>query len=93
MIMAGYGRAVFPQTTRVGHKMLHDEAEATRHVTHCFDYLRQSVLCAGDSALEGKSETVHGMTDGWGNEHVCRSVSAQKKWIVENRLSDNVGIH
>lgn len=73
--------------------MMHNEAEQTRHVTHCFDYLRQSVLCAGDSALEGKSEMVQGMTDGWGNEHVCRSVSAQKKWIEDNRLSDMIGIH
>jgi hypothetical protein len=92
--MAGYGRAVFPHSSSShSHKMLHDEAESTRHVTHCFDYLRQSVLCAGDSALEGKSELVSGMTDGWGNEHICRSADAQRKWIVENRLSDNQGIH
>ena len=85
MIMRGYGNAVFNTSD-------HDP-DHLRHVTHCFDYLRQSMLCAGDSALEGKSTLVPTMTDGWGNVHICKSVKAQVDWIYENRLSDYSGIH
>ncbi|KAF2664202.1 hypothetical protein BT63DRAFT_460503 [Microthyrium microscopicum] len=85
MIMRGYGNAVFNVTDA--------NPDHLRHVTHCFDYLRQSVLCAGDSALEGKSASMGGMTDGWGNVHVCKKLDEQVGWIVENRLSDFTGIH
>lgn len=63
-----------------------------RHVTHCFDYLRQSVLCAGDAALEGESEAVKGMTDGWGATHMCKKKSEWMNWVVDNRFSDRTGI-
>ncbi|KAF2401594.1 hypothetical protein EJ06DRAFT_507693 [Trichodelitschia bisporula] len=66
--------------------------DAARHVTHCYDYLRQSALCAGDAALEGRSESVKGMTDGWGNVHVCRKREEERGWVLENRFSDKVGI-
>jgi hypothetical protein len=85
MIMRGYGDMKFK---RPGHNQDHE-----RHITHCFDYLRQSVLCAGDNALEGKSETLlHAMTDGWGNTHVCKKRSEHIQWVVDNRLSNYTGI-
>lgn len=70
-----------------------EDKEMERHVTHCFDYLRQSFLCAGDSALEGKSR-MEGldMTDGWGDRHVCKDPVALEKWVLENRFSDKKGI-
>lgn len=43
-----------------------------RHVEHCFDYLRQGVLCAGDATLEGPDEGGSSLT-GYGVEHRCRS--------------------
>jgi hypothetical protein len=85
MIMRAFG------DHRLGRQMLNDDME--RHVTHCFDYLRQSAMCAGDSALEGLSETVKGMTDGWGNTHVCKKNNELVQWVVDNRLSDYTGIH
>jgi len=85
MIMRAYG------DRRLDRPVLNDDME--RHVTHCFDYLRQSAMCAGDSALEGLSETVDGMTDGWGNTHVCKKNDELVKWVVDNRLSNYTGIH
>lgn len=38
---------------RLGH--VEDEAEMGYHIAHCFDYLRQGILCAGDTTLEGNN--------------------------------------
>lgn len=86
MIMRSHGRYRFGRQS-------HD-ADMERHVTHCFDYLRQSMYCAGDSALEGKS-AIPGleMTDGWGDTHVCKNQKALLGWVVENRFSNKTGIH
>ena len=52
-----------------------DNYHSAAHVKHCFDYLRQALMCAADMTLEllrppqeGKIPGVHG----WGVEHVCR---------------------
>jgi hypothetical protein len=87
MIMRAHGNLKLNRTEH------HNAADMERHVTHCFDYLRQSAQCAGDNALEGKSETVRGMTDGWGNVHVCKRNEELVGWVLKNRLSDNRGIH
>jgi hypothetical protein len=85
MILRGYG------DTKLDRPM-HDP-DHERHVTHCFDYIRQSIFCAGDNALEGKSESVNGMTDGWGNVHVCKKRTDWMQWVLDNRLSNYTGIH
>ena len=44
------------------------------HVLHCFDYLRQGIMCAADSTLEWPRQEVDGRrfaVDGWGVEHQC----------------------
>ncbi|KAG9594525.1 hypothetical protein KCU77_g3788, partial [Aureobasidium melanogenum] len=46
------------------------------HVSHCFDYLRQTLQCAGDMALEWPRKEKDGRrfaVDGWGIPHECRS--------------------
>lgn len=46
------------------------------HVGHCFDYLRQGIMCAGDLALEWPRGVGVGgdrAVDGWGVVHECRS--------------------
>ncbi|KAH0269168.1 hypothetical protein KCU91_g8900, partial [Aureobasidium melanogenum] len=46
------------------------------HVSHCFDYLRQTLQCAGDMALEWPRKEEDGSrfaVDGWGIPHECRS--------------------
>lgn len=47
------------------------------HVEHCYDYLRQAILCLGDTTLEGPAHREDGMTsntDGMGIKHQCRDM-------------------
>lgn len=55
-------------------------------MVHCFDYLRQSLLCAGDVALEGDTAENKG-ADGWGYVHVCKNRKEMERWIDENRFT------
>lgn len=43
------------------------------HVFDCFDYLRQSITCAGDMTLEYPDESQDGqrIVNGWGVSHQC----------------------
>jgi len=46
------------------------------HVFHCFDYIRQALMCAGDMTIEWPREEADGRrfaVDGWGITHQCRS--------------------
>lgn len=65
-------------------------------MAHCFDYLRQGVMCAGDMTLEPVLDlgdvTVQAV-DGWGVEHRCRSFEAMKGWAEGRRFLNSTGIH
>ncbi|KAH8892808.1 hypothetical protein GQ53DRAFT_860979 [Thozetella sp. PMI_491] len=54
--------------------------EVAHHSTHCFDYLRQSIMCAADTSLEGLTEA----GPGWGSKHVCADYDALLAWANEN---------
>ncbi|MCJ1446042.1 MAG: hypothetical protein MMC23_006547 [Stictis urceolatum] len=41
------------------------------HVSHCFDYLRRSIMCAADTNLEVVDHVTR-TTNGWGREKKCR---------------------
>ncbi|KAK4500700.1 hypothetical protein PRZ48_008889 [Zasmidium cellare] len=45
------------------------------HNNHCYEYIRQAILCAGDMTLEPaevqNGERIHSV-DGWGVTHQCR---------------------
>lgn len=64
------------------------------HVEHCFDYLRQSIMCAGDMTIEharepplgGKRET----TDGWGVEHQCKDWNEMVHWTLDHRAKHSL---
>ena len=46
------------------------------HAHHCFDYLRQTLQCAGDMAMEWPRTETDGRrfaVDGWGIPHECKS--------------------
>jgi hypothetical protein len=68
------------------------------HINHCFDYLRQAVMCAGDVALEGVSTTFprgkngedRGGSDGWDARHVCKAYGEVYRYL-EERTVDRVG--
>jgi len=70
----------------LGQEFIRDE-----HVYHCFDYLRQAIMCSGDITLEKarveEGKVVRGV-DGWGVEHVCRDWDVIFKWAEVHRSED-----
>ncbi|KAK4031471.1 hypothetical protein C8A01DRAFT_51454 [Parachaetomium inaequale] len=49
-----------------------DTAQDRKHAEHCFDYLRQGIICAGDSTLEGPDLGKSSLS-GNGVVHQCRA--------------------
>lgn len=42
------------------------------HMIHCFDYMRQAIMCSADMSLEGLETTFpdhNGGSDGWDSKH------------------------
>ncbi|KAI1174109.1 hypothetical protein F4777DRAFT_409996 [Nemania sp. FL0916] len=54
--------------------------EVAHHSAHCFDYLRQSIMCSADTNLEGDTET----GPGWGSDHICADYDAVLEWANKN---------
>ncbi|KAF2469428.1 uncharacterized protein BDR25DRAFT_157868, partial [Lindgomyces ingoldianus] len=53
------------------------------HWTHCFDYLRQVLMCSADVTLENlKTDggAFLGAVDGWGTQHMCRDYGKLFEW-------------
>jgi len=71
------------------------DAEKPWHVAHCIDYIRQSIMCCGDVALEGQQTTFpEGLlgSDGWDAKHVCKDYGQVISWMNEKRTNDEVWI-
>ncbi|KAI8948280.1 hypothetical protein F4801DRAFT_557793 [Xylaria longipes] len=69
--------------------------ETPWHLTHCFDYIRQGIMCCGDVALEGEQTTFpEGFegSDGWDARHVCKDYDQILAYLNENRANDKVWI-
>ncbi|KAK1957580.1 hypothetical protein LY78DRAFT_726910 [Colletotrichum sublineola] len=64
----------------------------TTHLYHCWDYLRQAIMCAGDTTLEWKPADDIGST-GWGYQHVCKDYTTLFNFAEANRYSDKKVIH
>lgn len=63
------------------------------HLGHCWDYIRQSIMCNSDSTLEWvQPEGIKGST-GWGYQHTCKDFGAIYSWAEENRWMTRTGIH
>lgn len=59
------------------------------HLMHCWDYLRQAIICAGDTTLEWIQAPPNNTgSTGWGYQHVCKDYSAIFSWATEHRLTD-----
>ncbi|TVY87276.1 Oxidase [Lachnellula willkommii] len=56
------------------------------HAAHCFEYLRNQILCMADMTLEG-SESLLDAT-GEGQAHMCRDREEANAWIEERRVDD-----
>ncbi|WQF82956.1 Putative mycotoxin biosynthesis protein UstYa [Colletotrichum destructivum] len=64
----------------------------TTHLSHCWDYLRQSVMCAGDTTLEWKPANDIGST-GWGYRHTCKDYTSLFIFAEQHRSTDKKEIH
>ncbi|KAJ5976687.1 hypothetical protein N7501_000029 [Penicillium viridicatum] len=68
----------------LGGKQRHDHIAS--HQDHCFDYLRQAIICSADLTLEKARVDEDGhrrATDGWGTEHRCKKWSEVEKVKLE----------
>lgn len=65
---------------------------AIGHNDHCFNYLRNALMCCGDTTLEGQSQAnmfkhVSG-TDGTGAVHMCRNYDEIYAYAERKRVVD-----
>lgn len=62
------------------------------HNDHCFNYLRNAIMCTADTTLEGQIEGEdwdgEAGTDGTGAMHVCKNWDEVVSWAERNRLYD-----
>jgi hypothetical protein len=70
-------------------------SEQGKHLNHCFDYLRQAVMCSADMSLEKARIDEQGQVelavDGWGVEHQCRSWDAVETFAAKHGLRTGRG--
>lgn len=62
------------------------------HMIHCFDYMRQAIMCSADVALEGHETTFpdhNGGSDGWDSKHVCKDYEEVKGYLESVRAYDD----
>ncbi|KAL7815172.1 hypothetical protein V8C26DRAFT_131422 [Trichoderma gracile] len=62
------------------------EEDNPMHAAHCFEYLRNSILCNLDMTLEGSMSTPDDKERG--QPHVCRNREEAIAWIEARRMDD-----
>ncbi|TDZ27662.1 Oxidase ustYa [Colletotrichum spinosum] len=71
------------------------EPEFETHFFHCIDYLRQSVMCSGDVAMEPHEVTDpddNGPGDGsWNGQHVCKDYSQVTKYL-DRQIAEGIRV-
>ncbi|TEA18565.1 Oxidase ustYa [Colletotrichum sidae] len=95
-ILEGYAGLVVNGSAEVDqHSHLPEGTEGANepwHLQHCFEYLRQAIMCSGDVALEGTQTTFPaGFTgsDGWDAKHVCKDYKQVYDYLDKNRAMDD----
>ncbi|KAK1070475.1 hypothetical protein LTR12_008738 [Friedmanniomyces endolithicus] len=61
------------------------------HVWHCFDYIRQALMCAGDMTVEWPRTEEDGRrfaVDGWGVTHECKDWDAIMAFMKEKSVAN-----
>ncbi|KAK1056857.1 hypothetical protein LTR74_014601 [Friedmanniomyces endolithicus] len=61
------------------------------HVWHCFDYIRQALMCAGDMTVEWPRTEEDGRrfaVDGWGVTHECKDWDAIMTFMKEKSVAN-----
>jgi hypothetical protein len=75
-------------------KEMFEKQNHASHLHHCFDYLRQTIACGGDMAMEWPRTEKDGRrfaVDGWGIPHecknwVCASFSCSSSRFLDMRI-------
>ncbi|TLD09578.1 hypothetical protein PspLS_11842 [Pyricularia sp. CBS 133598] len=79
-----FGATGYEGTLEKGHPRL--------HLNHCFEFLRQVILCQSDQTLEGRSPDNAYGANGIGKTHICRDNEASKRWIESRRVNDYTSV-
>ncbi|SMR45914.1 unnamed protein product [Zymoseptoria tritici ST99CH_1E4] len=69
----------------------HEDHQDPAHLRHCFDYLRQSLMCGADTNIEPMDKELKGVT-GWGYQRTCRDYDAVVAWASENKMGNTTMI-
>ena len=60
----------------------HNHRTSPHHLRHCFEYLRQSLICLADTNLEKLNYTTRGVS-GWQTDRTCRNFDGVRAWAEE----------
>ncbi|KAM7219429.1 protein of unknown function (DUF3328) domain containing protein [Rhypophila decipiens] len=75
---------------------LNQEHMSDDHIYHCVDYIRQSIMCSGDTTLEKARTGENGKpargVDGWNVVHECPSFDAIFQFAAAHRSRNITGI-
>jgi len=75
---------------------LNEDQMSDQHIYHCVDYLRQAIMCNGDTTLE-RGRVVDGKVtrgvDGWGIQHECRDFDAIYAFADAHKTRNITGIN
>lgn len=87
MLRVGYYAALGGTISEMEQIHDHNKRPDPNHLRHCFDYLRQSLVCAADSNLESVDFELGGVT-GWSFQRTCRNFDHIKDWAEQWRSWD-----
>ena len=68
--------------------MFDNGVDRPSHVAHCFEYLRQALMCCADSSLEPFKAPPGGFP-GMGFERQCRDYQGLKNWAEDWRVMES----
>ncbi|KAJ4388526.1 hypothetical protein N0V93_005984 [Gnomoniopsis smithogilvyi] len=67
-------------------------SDRIEHIQHCLAYLKESLVCCGDTAYEGQSSiTDLPSTSGFGSYHVCRNFQQIFTLSEDRRVTNMAG--
>jgi len=79
-------RTLYWQALRGDRNLMMEEndglEEEMGHLNHCFDYIRQGIMCAGDMSIEGAADQGDSQgphISGIGMKHECKSWVSQSQ--------------
>ncbi|KAI1465030.1 uncharacterized protein F4812DRAFT_128443 [Daldinia caldariorum] len=95
IVVAYYEALESPPLTNLSSIPEFENSTSTRiapfHIRHCFDYIRQALMCAADTNLEVLDHETH-LTNGWGQPKQCRDYEHVFTWAERYANSSDTGI-